>query len=152
MRKILWGKWGKKFLDAPLYPDPNRQLKWGLVWAETHPPSKFHGNLFSCFCIILTNQPTNNNHINLQKTDCIWTLLLSHHSLSQHFIFTKLGRLHKMIAIMHLFTLTSLLFTYFLYYCSLMCLLFTVHSTSPYSECWKLYYKYYSKVRKTHLI
>ena len=34
--------------------------QWGLFWAETRPPYKFHGNPFSSFCVILvTNQQTN---------------------------------------------------------------------------------------------
>lgn len=32
---------------------------WGLLWAETHPPPRFGGSLFSSLCVILLiNQPT----------------------------------------------------------------------------------------------
>lgn len=36
------------------------ESKVGVLWAKTNPSSRFCGNLYSGFCVILlTNQPTN---------------------------------------------------------------------------------------------
>ena len=45
------GKCRKTFLDSPFYPAPY-QIQWSLIWAGTHPQSKFHGNQLSSFCVI----------------------------------------------------------------------------------------------------
>lgn len=52
----------KERVDPSLYPDSQTKSKQGLFWTRTHPPFKFRGNPFRCFCVILlTNQPTDAN-------------------------------------------------------------------------------------------
>lgn len=47
----------KKFLNPFFYQDPHQ--KWLGFCTKTHPASKFHRNLLSCFCVmLLTNQQT----------------------------------------------------------------------------------------------
>lgn len=47
----------KKFLNPFFYQDPHQ--KWLWFCTKTHPASKFHRNLLSCFCVmLLTNQQT----------------------------------------------------------------------------------------------
>lgn len=48
----------KTLLDPFPYLDQHQKLMESF-WADTHPQSKFHGNLSSRFCVILlTNQAT----------------------------------------------------------------------------------------------
>ena len=51
----------KKILDLSLFLSGSAaKVNGAYFWADTHPQSKFNGNPFNCFCVILlTNQQTN---------------------------------------------------------------------------------------------
>lgn len=51
LKKVRKGLWIHSFIRIPT------KNEWGLFGAKTHPPSKFHGNLFCSVCVLLlTNQ------------------------------------------------------------------------------------------------